>query len=191
MAIFVILYLSISFAYAATLTIDLNGFPNPTKVESFCMIFDVGDNFVYSDGTLQFGSAVPFVAPDDTALLPWMFTDNNPAVVDGKFRVDMLNGDVLDPLYPLLLRKDGNYSENNLLPDGTIASFVCEGTIDDVEYFLFSDVAGNPVEYSDQIVVSLDGEGAHCCVPIPGALVLLGSGLIGLIGLGRRRIKES
>ena len=39
------------------------------------------------------------------------------------------------------------------------------------------------------------GEGDHTLtlapVPIPGGLILLGSGLIGLIGLGRRRIKKS
>ena len=43
---------------------------------------------------------------------------------------------------------------------------------------------------------SLDSEfeffgGQVNVVPIPGALVLLGSGLIGLIGLGRRRMKRS
>ena len=188
LAIFVILYLSVSFAYGATLTIDMNEFPNPTKVETFAIFFNVSDDFVYTLDTLRFGSAVPFVAPEDLTLFPWMFVD--PVVGDGKFVVDMYNGDVWDPFFQTLFQKDGIYSENNLLSDGIIATFEYDGTIYGIEHFLFSDAAGDKVEYWEQIVVSLDGEGVHCCVPIPSGLILLGSGLIGLIGLGRRRIKK-
>ncbi|MBW1671425.1 MAG: VPLPA-CTERM sorting domain-containing protein [Deltaproteobacteria bacterium] len=44
----------------------------------------------------------------------------------------------------------------------------------------------------DIIETSLEGctEYTYSAVPIPGSLVLLGSGLIGLIGLGRRRMRK-
>jgi len=43
-------------------------------------------------------------------------------------------------------------------------------------------------DYADYLVFA---DMTLTCIPIPGGLILLGSGLIGLIGLGRRRMKRS
>jgi len=81
----------------------------------------------------------------------------------------------------------GKYPLNNgMLVSGITLTIPDQGYPPGASFDLdFGNAQGDYAEYLDFANMKLT------CIPIPGGLILLGSGLIGLIGLGRRRIKKS
>ena len=173
-----------SICTSATFTISASNLPSPSGIEAFVVDLSVDGDFLLTAGSNNLGSLVP-LSPSD-AVLPWVW-ETPKDTSGGVFSISIYNADVLDIGMP---PADGFYTQNNALSGaGTIGQFDHAGTILGIDSFRFTDGAGDPVPYSDLIVANFSADSANfsVVVPIPGSILLLGSGLVGLIGIARRK----
>jgi hypothetical protein len=182
-------------SFAATYSLYLENLPDPSEIENITFMFDVSDDFEYYADSLTLGPAAPPNQAPDTQY-PWVFAYNNPVVNNGQFIVDAYNSDVNDfnetwitiPGVGTFQTSDGNYNENNLV-NGLLWSFDYEGTIS-LSNYLIGDSTGMPISYLSLINVTERPDGlAVSQVPIPSAILLLGGGLVGLLGIRRKTMK--
>ncbi|MEA1868526.1 MAG: hypothetical protein U9N19_10590 [Thermodesulfobacteriota bacterium] len=176
-ALGVFLMVSPSFG-ATTFTADIEGLSDPSNVELFTFWFSVGEDFTFSDFLL--GDAVPVDG--------W-------EAIQGSADTSIINDSVRKRVYKVDVCDRGVLFDNSphYLTDGVLFSFNYEGTFNGfTDMMTLYDVINKENLLDNKFTLLCDANGAHCApVPIPGALVLFGSGLVGLIGLGRRRIKKS
>ena len=171
---------------AATYSIEAEGLPDLSEIESLKIFFDVGDDFTYITDSLVLGSDIPENQAEDT-LYPWTFVDDNPTVSSSTFIVEIYNSDVYD-FTEIAGFADGVYNENNLV-NGVLATFDFTGTI------TFNSCKANNSEglsISYDLIANENANGvtfSTSAIPIPSAIMLLGGGLLGLIGI-RRKIKK-
>jgi hypothetical protein len=168
-------------AFGAIFTIEAENLPNPSEIESITFFFDVGFDFEYVTDSLALGADIPANSPGDT-LWPWTFANLNPDVDSGIFTVDMYNGDAFD-FTPIAGLANGEYNVNNLV-DGILATFEYTGTIS-LGNFVVANSIGDAISY-ELIDTETPGGVAVSPVPIPPALLLFGSGIIGMLGLRRK-----
>ena len=185
------LCLSISTAQAATVTIPsipdittpgvagslsfdmiLTGLDSLTAVDNFAV-----DIQVTSPGSFPVGS---LVGPADSNYIfsspaIWPAGNSNPAgsntlsVSDGTFTANN------NPLGSLLARVTLDYPALSLDTVLDISLFTGAGSVNEISF----ETAGESI--------TLAGDLNTQVVPIPGSILLLGSGLVGLIGMARRK----
>ena len=168
-------------ALSAIYTIEAQNLPGPSEIETLTLFFNVGDSFDYIQDSLQLGQDIPPNQPLDT-FWPWTFTYSNPIVKNGVFTVDLYNSDSFD-FNPIPNLADGKYNENNLV-DGILASFEYSGQIS-LENFVVTNSIGGSISY---LLTPLENDGGLIlsAVPIPSAILLLGGGLLGMLGIRRK-----
>ncbi|PID40324.1 MAG: hypothetical protein CR984_03780 [Proteobacteria bacterium] len=185
-----------STAYSATYTITLDLPSDPTEIESIFFVFDVEADFNYINDSLALGDAAPQNDRTGDSQYQWELSNSNPAPIEGMFLLDAFNSDVLDTSVTIInvpglgniQTSDGLYNENNLV-NGTLFTFEYEGTLKLEKFSAFNSLAG-PVSYDSLLRAIKTEEGLTVTTtPIPPALLLLGSGLAGGIGLRRRMIR--
>lgn len=152
-------------ASAALHTISVMDLPNPSGIEAYNIWFEVSNDFELIIPVAD-GSAIPVAIN-----LGWS-TDTE-TVSPPLFKLAKSNLDALM-----------SNTSNNML-NGDIASFNYNGSIIGVNFFQFGDFYGNEISLNllshdqDRTIIS--------AVPIPSALLLLGSGLVGLTGIRCKR----
>lgn len=162
-----------AFAYSVT----ISGLANiPEDIHGFTLWFDVSDDFDFSN--FSFGDAIP-----SGGTLGWS-EDPVPNIDASTLKVGGVDQDFL------FLSAPGFQ-----MTDGTILSFdIVAGTITPLglgsrEVIQFDPGDGTNL-FNDKILLGVsDINGANFAVPIPSALLLLGGGIIGLLGI-RRKFKE-
>ena len=157
---------------------------NPT--ESFLLdVYISAPEALNHDGLYGAGFYVGFdggVIRADTAIV-----EDPP--FDPGFSVIEISSDYV--MYQALMKMDEKYHYGDILMGTIQFSPIAMG----VSTITTSDYSASPdFTYFDG--VSFDSEVTFCggtvnVVPIPGAILLLGSGLLGLIGIGRKRMRKS
>jgi hypothetical protein len=165
-------FITVASASAATLTGTIGGI-DTELIESFTLVFDVDDSFALSTST--FGDAIP-----SAISYGWSgdFTAGTNTLTISNADYDALIG-----------------SSPNPLNNGQLFNIDYTGLITGLSKAYFFDMTGldenvftveitNPNWLADGNL-QFDATNA---VPIPSALLLLGSGLLGLVGLRRKRM---
>lgn len=154
-----------SSASAALHTISIMGLPDPSGIEAVNVWFDVSSDFELI-GPVVNGSAIP-----SPKTLGWATDLEEVSGNVFKFAKSNMDGWALGIENPLL--------------NGVIGSFDYNGSILGVNFFQFGDINGDPLSI---LLASHDKDQTAFVTPIPPALLLLGTGLVGLLGF-RRKIK--
>jgi hypothetical protein len=168
---FIILFFLSSMGNAATMTISIDGLDATTPVEGFTIWLDVSD-FSYSNFTT--GDAIP----PAVSSFGWL-EDNLSADTNGLMKIGYSDWDYLMD------------SLDNPLVNGTMVTFDYSGSIDALnlaQLFKSTDWYNNGITLETFSDTNINFQGS--AVPIPGALWLLGSGLIGIVGI-RRKLGKS
>ncbi|MBW1925121.1 MAG: PEP-CTERM sorting domain-containing protein [Deltaproteobacteria bacterium] len=162
---------------AAPFTIEITGLPNPSGIGGFTFWFDVSDDFdLLSDR--NFGSGIP-----GDGSFGWAFDANQVVGSQGArlFKVGAFD-------------QDGLYLDDpHNLQDGILLQFEYAGEIYEAKKIEFSNYAGDTSGPSDfNLSASLSPSGllissSTTVIPIPSTVLLLGSGLFGLVALRRKR----
>lgn len=173
-------------SFAATMTISfydsdllaskaesILGRDDVSGIEAFTFWFSVDSDFSFDNVLL--GDAVP-----TNGMLGWDIDSNKVANEPGYGLVYKLGAFDQDGL----LLDDPNY-----LRDGIVVTFDFGGGLGDLVVVQFdpgdgSNLFGDVIKSRD---VDASGPNFQAVVPIPGAVWLLGSGLVGLVGLKRRK----
>ncbi len=176
---FLVLFFASTAVHAATMTIDILGLDETTPVEGFTIWLDVSDDFTLDSGA-NLGDAIP-----EPLNLGW-----------GQDNFDVVGGETL---------RMGFSDQDNLflglsnpLVDGTLLSFDYTGVVeglalaqifsgDLVPVDFFAEGTITLSSFTDTNITFLGPGDIGGPVPIPSTVLLLGSGLIGLIGIRRRR----
>lgn len=178
--------------FAAVYSVSLENLPEISEIEAITLFFDTGASFDITTYSLVFGDAVRPNPPGDI-LYPWTFVDSNPIPDNGILTIDAYNSDILDEnvtvVPPFGQFSDGQYNENNLI-NGVVFSFEYTGDIS-FDSFVLGNSNGDPVTYAALLSASetLDGL-TITAVPLPSALLIFGSGLVGLIGIRRKTMRK-
>ena len=172
--ILTILFASTRLSYASTLSVEVLNLTPSIKIESVTLVWNVGDSFKISGGPLL-GQALPPAKGDSG----WEQAASIVDSFDNTYTWGAANfGYLLDD------------QENPIVSNGAIVSFDYAGNILGFKDILFFDKSGtntynltllNPTTFVQ------DGSAKFAPVPIPAALWLLGSGLVGLVAIRRRR----
>ena len=178
-------FLTITSSFAANFTTDISGLTHE-EVVSATVWFEIGSDFELIDSSFNLGDAVP------NGTFGWEIVkgDDSSAIVEDDeergrlYKVDIIDYDNLlgDTAFPL--------------DNGTIFTFDYTGTITGLSdiIYLKDNNGGDPIDLIDTgkfaATLSLDENSlSFAPVPIPGAIWLFCSGLIGLAGL-RRKIRK-
>ena len=171
--VFSMILLVRSVTYAAPFQITISGLPEPiSEIQTFLITLEVSDDF--SADLFSFGDAIP-----TGGTLGW---DNTPYNITGNpgDRVWKIDG----------LDQDGLFLDDyHDMVNGVICTFDYVGSIlgvDESQLLISNRVGDNQwVNLGLQYTLSAN-EMVISAIPIPGAVWLLGSGLIGLVGIRRR-----
>ena len=193
LAICLLLIFSTTTANAYTVFVGIDDSIDLTSVSHFefdvsCVTPDPSSfTIYYQDDTVEVGGVGIYGAvPSDISGLqiPWRIDLNNGCINgSGALNFNLNSGIILS-----FEASDACSLDNFILKSPGEAFNIIETSIEGGKLYTYSAVP---------ISGSLEGgiKGAKECyansaVPIPGSLVLLGSGLIGLIGLGRKRMRK-
>jgi hypothetical protein len=160
---------------------NLKGKPGVGGIEAFTFWLYVGGDFAFDN--VQLGSAIP---------------------TDGTLGWDIDSQSISnDPTYGLVFKlgafdQDGLFlSDPHYMQDGIIASFDYGGFLGDFAVIQFDPGDGSNLYQMDsenpnhfdviQLLSRSETGSTFSAIPIPSTLLLLGSGLVGLIGLKRRK----
>ena len=156
-------------AIAQLYTISIEGLSDPSEIESISLWFDVSDDFELLS-SVELGSAIP-----ESEGYGWSLYYGDLAENDSILMLEIVNEDYL---------MDGI---SNSLLDGDIVTFDYSGSILDIDQFQFGDVYGDEISI-ELLVTGEDGTvfTGGSAVPVPPAFLLLGSGLVGMLGIRRK-----
>ena len=174
--LFCIMFFTISFSHAATtFTIKIEGIQNlPEDIFGFQLDLGVAEDLAPTDFTnpLLLGS-----------VSQWFELSEGLNIDRNQYRIRAFDITGSDPM------ADGPIYSFDYLKSATEIGFLDKG----FEFIEFGNIDGSRNFYSEGLILltALDSEGAtFYAVPIPGAVWLLGSGLVGLICIGRKRSKR-
>lgn len=163
---------------AALFTVEIDGLGEPvSEIQSFSIWFSVDEAFTFSD--FSFGSAVS--QAEAGQVLGW---DSQSEIVTDIDRGLVFKIGGLD--------RDGAFMGNYFdLKNGTICTFEYSGLILGMTDILqISNRDGVNMYEALNLDYDLSPEGLKIApIPIPPAFLLLGGGLLGLVGIRRKRMK--
>ena len=191
LAIYLILIFSTTTANAYTVFVGMDDTIDLSSVVGFYFKADVTSplsltTYYQNETVTACGYSIGGAVPGDS-MGPWYvgLLSSNPTNAYWGFDVPFvfsLGNNSIHPLKSgiiLSLTADDSFNLNN---------FFLAGVNPEGELYLYD---LNIIEISLEDCIEGGGKGyIYSAVPIPGSLVLLGSGLIGLIGLGRRRMRK-
>jgi hypothetical protein len=170
-SVLMVLFFLCTGVHAATMTIDINGLDATTPVEGFTIWLDVGDGFTL-DSVATIGDAIP------AAVGGYGWAEDNFDIMGSQLKMGFSDWDNL------------MFDMDNPLVDGTMLTFNYTGSIDGLalaQMFTGSatDLYNNGITLGTFSATNINFQGP-AAIPIPGALWLLGSGLIGMVGIRRK-----